>query len=35
MEQVYVVFYEDAGAAKEAIRRKGVEDALEECFPSL
>jgi len=35
MEMVYRVFYEDVGAAKETIRRKGVEDALEECFPSL
>ena len=35
MEQVYAVFYEDAGAAKEQVRRAGVMEALETCFPSL
>jgi hypothetical protein len=35
MDQVYVVFYEDVGMAKEQVRREGVLEALDKCFPSL
>jgi hypothetical protein len=35
MQMAYGVFYDDVGATKEALRRKGVEAAIEEAFPTL